>query len=279
VKNKAGGVGRPAWRKTRRADLGLALAAILFVGGALVLRERHDAPAIAPIPPEAQVLADATPIDASHLRRLPDHAQDLMRAGAVSVSDKGLWITSSAALKGCAHPVVMVTPVRGLAAKLAAPPVDGVAVLSTEVGAGPAPIADHALTRGALAFAIGYPRQAPGEIALKRMGEAGGFDLYAEDGRTDGLGLGGAAALSTLPGSGLFDEAGRLAGLAVSDEARRGRLRAAPLAAIRRALAAAGLNASQPGALGRVVTLDNYGVVADELRRLATAAALSCPAG
>jgi hypothetical protein len=240
------------------------------------LRGRHDAPAIAPIPPEARILADATPIDASRLTRYPPATAERVRAGVVAVSaERGLWLTAASALSGCAHPAILVTEARGLPARLAAPPTDGVAVLATEAGAQPVPVADRPPPAAALAFAVGYPTGRPGEMALKRMAWTPAGDLYAEDGRTEGL---GGAGFGPFTGSGVFDGGGRLVGLVLAEEPRRGRVRAVPLAAVRRALEAARWR-PEPAAAGRVMTLDNYGVAADELRRIGAAAALICAGG
>jgi hypothetical protein len=259
----------------RLANLALGLVAIAVTAAALTLRGRHDAPAIAPIPPEARILADTTPIDASRLTRYPPATAARVRGGLVSVSaERGLWLTAASALAGCARPVVRVTEARGMPARLAAPPLDGVAVLATEVGAQAVPVADHAPSAAGLAFAMGYPTGRPGEMALKRMAEIPGGDLYAEDGRTEGL---GGAGFGAFAGSGVFDAGGRLVGLVAAEEPRRGRVRVLSLAAVRRALAAARWK-PEPGAAGRVVTLDNYGVAADELRRVGAAAALICAA-
>ena len=175
--------------------------------------------------------------------------------------------------------MVMATPKRGLPAKLLASPIQGVAVLTTAAGAQPAPVADKVVDPGKRAFHIGFPRGAPGEITTKKdkAGAFGqvGLDLYAETGRTDGIGDHAGGGLMSLAGSPVLDEAGRIVGLSLREAPRRGVILALPLSAVRDALRTAHVPAS-PNAEGRQITVDNYGVVADSMRLSGSVAEVIC---
>lgn len=254
--------------------LATALVAIL----ALALRSHHDAPAVAPLPPNAQALADLTQIDFLALRTPPRDRFRLVRGAAASVSDRGVWITAAGVVAGCRAPMVMATPLRGLPAKVLGAPVDGLVLLTTTAGAPALPLGEHSPARTERAFTPGFPRQAPGELTAKMLsGAAGptGMDIYAETGRTDGLGDTVGSGLMSIGGTPVLDEAGRLVGVAVKEVPRRGIVVARSLASLKRAMAVAHVRPS-PGAEGRPVTVDNYGIVADTLRLNGTVSAVVC---
>ena len=254
------------------------VATALLAVVALALRSHHDAPAVAPLPPNAQALADLTQIDFLALRTPPKDRLRLVRGAAASVSDRGLWITDAAVVAKCHAPMLMATPLRGLPARVVGPPVEGLVVLTTSAGAPALPLGERRLDRSERAFTLGFPRQAPGELTAKALGHAAGpagSDIYAETGRPDGLGDAVGSGLMSIAGTPVLDEAGRLVGVAVKEASRRGIVIAHPLASVKRALAAAHVRPS-PGAEGRPVTVDNYGIVADTLRLNGTVSAVVC---
>ncbi len=259
-------------------------ATLLLAVLAFNLRSHHDAPAVAPTPPEAQALEDVTLIDPFVLKTPPADVDRTVRGSAVSVSEGGAWLTLAPVIRNCASPMVMVTPLRGLVAQVVATGPHGLVVLRTRAGAPPLPIADRMIETGGRAFHPGYPRLAPGELTTRRLGagELGVGDvgepalaIYAETGRTDGLDGGAAGGLLTLAGAPVLDEAGRVTGLSIKEAARRGRILATSLSDIRRVLQAAHVDPS-PLAEARAITVDNYGIVADTLRRNASLAAVIC---
>lgn len=256
------------------AGLTLAVAAL-----ALTLRGRHDAPAIAPIPPEAAILADVTLVDAMALKTPPKDPLRLVRGVATSISDAGVWLTASSVVRNCHAPMVMATPTRGLPARLVTMDPAGAAVLATSVGAPALPIADQPLSDDGGAFHPGYPRQSPGEIASRKIGGVHGAmgwrDAYAEIGRTEGLTGAYGGGLVAIAGTPVIDEAGRIVGVTLAEEPRRGRLFALPLPAVRQMVQRARITPTQ-NAEGRPVTVDNYGIVSDGLRRAASVAAVVC---
>ncbi len=83
-----------------------------------------------------------------------------------------------------------------------------------------------------------------------------------EIGRTDGL----KGRLDGMEGAPVLDGVGRVEGVLLSQSVRRGRLYAAPVSAVRQAMALAKVSPlTQPD--GEPVTTDNYGRAADALRR------------
>jgi hypothetical protein len=255
----------------------LALAILAF--GALSQRERHDAPAVAPLPPEAQALADVTLVDPMALLTLPPDPLRRLEGSAASLSEHGVWLTAEAVVRRCRRPMIMATPRRGMVAKLVYSQPGGVAILTTSAGAPPLALSDKPIPVGGRAFHPGFPRQAPGEFTSRRMGavqtRGQETDVYAELGRTDGLdgGVGGGAA--ALGGAPVLDEAGRIVGVSLSQAPRLGRILAVPLARLNAAVAAAHVRPGQ-NLDERVLTIDNYGLVSDTLRRGSTVAGLVC---
>ena len=256
---------------------GLAMG--LVAVAAVNLRGHHDAPAVAPLPREAQILADVTLIDAFALKTPPRDADRTLRGTATSISETGLWLANARVADRCRALMVMVTPLRGLAAHVERIGPHGVALLRTRVGAPPLPVADHPIPPGGRAFHPGFPRQAPGELTTRRLDPRGAEDAdpdaYAETGRTDGLDQGAGGGLLSLAGAPVLDEAGRIAGISQRESARRGLVLAATLADIRSTLAKARVRLPD-NAEGRPVTVDNYGIVADTLRRTSSLSAVIC---
>jgi S1-C subfamily serine protease len=256
------------------AVLGLVLLA-------LAKQERADAPA-AP-PPIAEAAGPGLDVlRASPVRELPQ-AHERAAGTAFSVSDAGVWITARHVVGGCSRAAVLVTPRRGVTARVVADRSSDLAVLITEGGSAPLPLAAKAqLTSGQWAFHPGYPRGQAGEVASRYLGPyrlrrpgreetAQPTLAWAEVGRTDGL----KGSLAGLSGAPVLDGAGRVVGVTLAESPRRGRIYAAPASAIEAVLRRARVSASgfAPGApVGR----GNYGRVADALRRDLRVAPVAC---
>jgi serine protease Do len=261
----------------------ISLMALLLTA-AYGRRENANAPP--PPPPlaaaEGAALERASPIDPAALTRL----RAAPAAGvAVSAADSGVWLTASRSLAACAHPALMVGETEGEATRVAAGPAGPVAVLTTPAGAPALPLAGGRPRPGELAFAAGYPRGRPGELALRLIGRTilpqpgrgtAGLPVlaWAEIGRTEGLG----GDLAALPGSPVLDGAGRVVALALAEAPRRGLVYSTTPEALAAALAAAKAPRA-PQAAGAVITPDNYGLAADDLRRALRIAPLACPRG
>jgi len=177
---------------------------------------------------------------------------------------------------------VIVAKGRGVAARLLGSHGD-VAVLGTDGGApalalAPAPGPGV----GQLAFAPGFPQGRPGETAARLIGprtlrgrgrgqRAQLLLAWAEVGRTDGL----TGTLAGLSGAPLLDAEGRVMSVALAWSPRRGRIYSSTSQDMRAALASAGLAAGR-GARSGPVGADDYGRVADRLRRDLRVAQVVC---
>jgi hypothetical protein len=266
----------PAWLVYPTLLLMLLLAA-------LGRREHADSPPPPPPLPTAEraVLAETTPIDPAVVVRVRrKHGPDL--GTAFSVGDGGVWLTAQASLAVCPHPAVLVNDLEGLAAQTVAGPGGEVAVLATLRGAPALPLAATAPAPGALGFAPGFPRGRPAELAAHLIGArtlpAGGRQggrapvlVWAQMGRTEGL----SGPLTGIAGAPLLDGEGRVVGLVLGEEPRRGRLFAAAPATLAAALVAA--KVQRPAlASGGTIALDDYGLAADALRRTLRVAPTAC---
>ena len=94
---------------------------------------------------------------------------------------------------------------------------------------------------------------------------------WAEIGRTDGL----KGSLAGLSGAPVLDTAGDVVGVTLAEAPRRGRVFTATPQTVRRALAAAGVKPAPPGT-GQPISVENYGRVADGLRRDLRVAQVVC---
>jgi serine protease Do len=238
------------------------VAAMLAVS--LGRREHANAPRPPPpVPGSDQApISPSSPFASAPLVRLPVGA-GAMRGTAFSISDRGVWLTARRAIDGCARPAVAVAPGWGAPAQTRA--VEGdVAVMSTDAGAPALPLAKAQRPRsGDSGFLPGFSGGGPGEAAALYLGPGVGRDrlAWAEIGRTDGL----KGALAGMAGGPVLNAAGEITGMFLADQPRRGRLIATTPEALVRALAAAKLKPS--AATGQPMTLDNYGMAADSLRR------------
>jgi S1-C subfamily serine protease len=259
---------------------GVAILALL----ALAKHERADAPAAPPPMPEtvaAMTAASSVKPSTVHPVR-PDGPQSKVGT-AFSVSDAGVWLTARHVVQDCRKTAVMVGPGRGVSAEVFSDPANDVAVLTTQGGAQPLPLAvDYDPPRGRRAYHPGFPQGGPGEATSRLLGPtvlrsgrrgtpAQTVHAWAEVGRTDGL----KGSLEGLSGAPVLDRSGRVVGMTLSESPRRGRLYSAPVSALRAALAAAG-RAPSGFARGQSINLENYGRAADDLRRDLRVAEVVC---
>jgi S1-C subfamily serine protease len=137
---------------------------------------------------------------------------------------------------------------------------------------------------GQTAFHVGFPQGQPGEAVSRLAGREilvarGRYDLtepvlaWNELGRTQGLD----GTLAGISGGPVLDASGRVIGVTVAESARRGRLYTAAPSSIATFLNAQ--NLSPNGRPAGDLSLENYGVEADRLRRGLTVAQVVCVAG
>jgi S1-C subfamily serine protease len=228
-----------------------------------------------PVPGEDKApISPASPFANGPLSHMPA-ALTTHRGTAFSVGDLGVWLTARRVVEGCGKPEIVVAEGWVAPAKLRAASGD-VAVLVTDGGSPPLALATTTRPNpGQDAFLPGFSRGGPGEVAALYLGgEAGGRRLdWAEIGRTDGL----EGPLFGLAGAPVLNANGEVVGMLVADAPRRGRLAGAPLEALRQTLLKARFRAG--AALpAQPLTPDNYGRVADGLRRVFSVAEVVCAA-
>lgn len=251
---------------------------------AAVGRQAHlDAPAAPPPAPEAEgaALGPASPFDPAVVVEVADKTQP--GAGtAFSVSASGVWVTARHVVEGCAKAAIVVGPGRGVAVNVKIDPSAETAILTTDGGAPPLPLGLKAgLRRGEQAFHIGFPQGRPGEASSRLLGrenlvvEGRGARtepvlVWAETGRTDGL----KGTLGGLSGAPALDDQGRVIGVTIAEAPRRGRIYTTAPETTARTLADTG--GKSPVLPGAAISADNYGRVADDLRRNLRVAQVVC---
>ena len=249
----------------------VAVLAILLVA-ADTRRMKQDAPAPPPPVPgeETTPLSPLSPFNSARILKIP--ADGGRFATAFSIGEAGVWLTAQSAVKDCGRIAVILAPGRGAEAKAAPAPGGQLALLTTEGGSPALPLAPGA--RGHEdSFIAGFPQGQAGEAAVRLLGASfkgdhRRFSLaepqldWAEIGRTDGL----KGPLRGLEGAPVLDGVGRVQGVLVGEAPRRGRLEAAPISAIRQAMALAKV-APATQSDSEPITTDNYGRAADALRR------------
>ncbi|MFN3521505.1 MAG: serine protease [Phenylobacterium sp.] len=267
----------PDWLVYGAVVLALVIAAV-------GRQENADAPE-AP-PPTTQVegmpLGPASPFDPSVVVDVPDKAEPGVGT-AFSVADSGVWVTARHVVDGCGRTAIMVGEDQGVAATVHVDPRGEAAILTTEGGAPALPLGlDRPLRRGDRAFHPGYPQGRPGEATSRLLGRENlvvrgrgarsePVLVWAEAGRTDGL----EGTLAGLSGAPALDRAGRVIGVTVAESPRRGRIYTTVPETLRDALQASGRRPAA-FAVGEPVTPDNYGRVADDLRRDLRVAQVIC---
>ena len=260
-----------------------AAAVAALVMASLGRRENADAPP-APPPPgdeEGLLLGPTTPFDPMVVVDVPHGPVQPAAGTAFAVAD-GAWLTARHVVEGCREAALVVSGGRAVSAKVRLSPRADVAVLNTEGGPEPLPIGvERALHEGQRAFHPGYPQGTPGEVASRLLGREtlrvlgrGRRDepvlAWAEVGRTDGL----EGTLAGLSGAPALDAAGRVVGVTIAEAPRRGRVYTTAPETLRPILSRRRGGPDQ--AARDPVTVENYGRVADALRRELRVAQVVC---
>ncbi|WP_374598092.1 serine protease [Brevundimonas sp.] len=260
--------------------LGVAGALLLF---SLSKRENADAPVpTMPDDTEGPLLGPVTPFDPEVIVNAPDIPFQPSSGTAFSVARQGRWITARHVVEGCRQPAIMVGGSRAVAADVRLAPRADIALLITDGGTSAIPVSpDRHLRAGQRGFHPGYPQARPGEATSRLLGREtlrvrgrGQRDepvlAWAEVGRTDGLG----GTLAGLSGAPVLDRQGRAVGVTIAESPRRGRIYTTSPETFGPAVR--GIQTPTERLRGRAITTDNYGAVADDLRRDLKVAQVVC---
>ena len=264
--------GPPDWLIYFSAVIGL----LLLAGNA----PHENSPPAPPPPPgeESLPLDPALPFNPVGLVRLTRGAP--LRTGtAFSTASPGSWLTASTMVEGCRRTVLSVGQDKAVLADVAAGPQNGLTTLVTRGGSQPLVPRTHMPRLGERAFVPGFPQGRPGEVTVRYQGlmtlparhrdKAGQMAMvWAEAGRTDDL----QGPLTGLAGAPVIGVRGAVMGVILDDAPRRGRL----YSTVPEALTKAGLVAEAEGPQAEPVTIENYGRVADGLRRDLRVAKVLC---
>jgi hypothetical protein len=258
---------------------------LLFV--ALSRREHVDVPpAPTPVPvrpAEGALLAPASPFDPSVTVDVPDH-RGPATGTAFSVASSGVWITARHVVDGCRQTAVVVGDGVGVAATAAIDPQGEAALLRTQGGAPALPLDLGApLREGELAFHLGFPQGQPGEAASRLLGRENlvvhGHGartepvlVWAEVGRTDGL----KGSLGGLSGAPALDAQGRVVGVTIAEAPRRGRIYTTAPETVQRLIGRSEAVLPLAATANTPITRENYGKVADAMRRELRVAQVVC---
>lgn len=247
-------------------------------------RENADAPPAPPPPDEIEgaLLGPVTPFDAAVTLDAPDTPFTPSSGTAFSIAGRGRWITARHVVEGCRRPALVIGGGRAVAADVRLAPRADVALLITDGGPPALPVAAQTpLRKGQRAFHPGFPQGRAGEVTSRLLGREtlkvfgrGARDepvlAWAEVGRTDGL----EGTLSGLSGAPVMDGRGRVLGVTIAEAPRRGRIYTTAPESF--APAIRGEQRADEVVLGEPVTIDNYGRVADALRRDLRVAQVVC---
>lgn len=257
-------------------------------------QENADAP---PPPPISAVEAQLATGSLSETQAgagevpVPEALSAAQTGTAFSVAQDGVWLTARHVVQDCRQVALIVATGRGVAAQVRLDPKADIAVLLTEGGAPPLPLASQVPAQlGAIAFHPGFPRGSAGEVASRYLGQEtlhgrnrASLDQqalsWAEVGRTEGLD----GSLAGLSGAPVLDVAGQVVGVTLSEAPRRGRLYSTTPQSLTAALALAGpavqARRHPEEAIGEPITVENYGRVADGLRRDLRVVRVACLRG
>lgn len=259
------------------------------VGALLFLSLNRREAAKAPSPAQAAkerpgpVLAPASPFDPSVTVEAPDRAGPATGT-AFSVAASGVWVTARHIVDGCRQAALVVGEGQGVAARAHIDPAGEAALLSTNGGALPLPLAlQEPLREGELAYHPGFPQGRPGEAATRLIGRENlvirGHGartepvlVWAEVGRTGGL----TGSLGGISGAPALDASGRVIGVTIAEAPRRGRIYTTTPEALARLIASRGQPSPGASTSGPPLTQANYGATAAVLRRDLRVAQVVC---
>lgn len=252
---------------------------------AAVSRQEHaDTPEPPPPPPGAErvPLGPDSPFDpATVIRTGVNRGQH--RGAAFAAAEGGVWLTARSEVQGCERLALKVAEGRAVGASLAQGGDGVIAVLRTQGGPPPLVIATGPEPRdGVRAFLLGFPKGAPGEASAMRMTALElpretraqptvPTQVWAETGRTSAM----PGPLNGLVGAPVLGADHQVLGLVLRQEPRRARFYSSGAATLKAAVQSVNATPAAP-APAETVTVENYGRVADDLRRSRQVAQVLC---
>ena len=258
-----------------------AVAALVMVS--LGRRENVEAPP-APPPPDAEegaLVGPSSPFDPLLVVEAPSGPMQPTAGTAFAISAEGRWLTARHVVEGCSRAAILLGGGHAVPAYVHLSRRADVAVLTTEGGPVALPLnLNRPLRRGQRAYHPGFPQGRPGEVASRLLGREtlrvqGRYAhdepvlAWAEVGRTDEL----RGSLSGLSGAPVLDEQGRVLGVTVAEKPRRGRIYTTAPESVGQILPALPRAELAPG---ERITTENYGRIADSLRRDLRVAEVTC---
>jgi serine protease Do len=250
----------------------LAVASAILIG-AVSRQERADTPEPPPPPPGAESvpLGPDSPFEPIRVIRTASYRYQA-RGTAFAVAEGGLWVTARSALADCERFALKVSEGRAVRAQLGPGDDPAIAILTTPGGPPGLPLAEGvgAAERG---YLIGFPRGGAGEIAVLYLGQTrrepdsrGGLTsdrlIWAEAGRTDNL----HGRLAGAAGTPVLNADHEVVGVVTGHSPRRARFYSTGPQGIEAALAAARASRTVTEQ-SAPITAENYGRMADDLRR------------
>jgi S1-C subfamily serine protease len=268
---------------------------LLVLGGLLwalgQVDERADAPPAPPPELEAPPAAIEGPLLPGPSQFDPEVMVEVgpVASGvgtAFAIDSNGWWLTSRHVVDACDRVGLVVSRGRAVEAmEVRIARFADLALIKTDRAPDPLllDLTEDDFHIGQTAFHVGYPQGRPGEAATRLIGREtlvarGRYELqepvlaWAELGRTKGV----IGTLAGMSGGPVFDTQGRVVGVTIAESARRGRIYTAAPASVAQLLK---LNSVEPsGAAAPSLTLTNYGLEADKLRRSLSVAPVVCVA-
>ncbi|MFN4042146.1 MAG: serine protease [Brevundimonas sp.] len=256
----------------------------VLLAASLGRRENADVASSQPVETDAEgeLLGPITPFDPAVVVNAPDIPFQPSSGTAFSIAGEGRWVTARHVVEGCRQPALVVGGGRAVAADVRLAPRADIAVLLTDGGPPALPVySGSELRRGQRAYHPGFPQGRPGEVASRLLGREtlrvrgrGERDepvlAWAEVGRTRGL----EGTLAGLSGGPVLDARGRAVGVTLAESPRRGRVYTTSPETFGPTVG--GQQAADEQVLGEPVDTDNYGQVAEGLRRDLRVAQVVC---
>jgi serine protease Do len=230
--------------------------------------------------PEGRRLRSRSPFDPQVLVEAPTRPADGVGT-AFAIDDAGVWFTARHVVEGCSQVGVVAGRGRVIRAAWNIHPQADLAVLTTDGGPEPLPVSpDLALYEGQRAYHPGFPQGEPGEVTSRLIGRetlvvTGGDRrtepvlAWAESGRSRNR----RGSLGGLSGAPALDGQGRVIGVTIAEAPRRGRVYTTAPETFTQLLSTAPPDSTAPLT---AVSPENYGRIADTLRRERRVAQVIC---